>query len=172
MDRFLQDLRYAVRKLAGAPAFTLAAVATLAIGIGATTAIFSTVNATLLRPLPFDRPEELVGLRTRFIDGRVTTGLVAPVELTRLNQAAGSIVRASGFASSPFDVTLLRENAAPVRVHAWFVGEGFFEVFGLGMTLGSGFTHEQQAPIDRGPGPPPVAVLSYRVWTELFGSDP
>src|SRR5437588_1808164 len=102
MDRFVQDLRYAVRKLASAPAFTLAAVATLAIGIGATTAIFSTVNATLLRPLPYARSEDLVALRTRYLDGRVTTGMVAPVEIARLNEAKGSIERAVGFSSSPF----------------------------------------------------------------------
>src|SRR6516225_4663201 len=109
MDFFFQDLRYAVRKLWGAPAFTLAAVATLAIGIGATTAIFSTVNATLLRPLPYQHPGDLIALRTRYLDGRVTTGLVAPVEVSRLNQSAGSIERAVGMSSAPFDVTLLRE---------------------------------------------------------------
>jgi putative ABC transport system permease protein len=152
MDHLTQDLRYAVRKLAAAPAFTLAAVATLAIGIGATTAIFSTVNATLLRPLPFDRPEDLIALRTRYTDGRVTTGLCAAVELTRLNEAGGSIDRAMGFGS--------------------FVGEGFFEVFGLPMTLGSAFTREQQASVNRGPGPPPVTILTHRVWRDLFGSDP
>src|SRR5262252_8707078 len=85
MDRFVQDLRYAIRKLSSAPAFTLAAVATLAIGIGATTAIFSTVNATLLRPLPYSHPEDLIALRTRYADGRVTTGLVAAAEVARLN---------------------------------------------------------------------------------------
>src|SRR5262249_58636826 len=90
MDRFAQDLRYAVRKLASAPAFTLAAVATLAIGIGATTAIFSTVNATLLRPLPFSHPENLIALRTRYTDGRVTTGLVAPAELLRVHDTSQS----------------------------------------------------------------------------------
>ena len=84
MDQVLQDLRYAIRKLASAPAFSVTAVLTLAIGIGATTAIFSTVNATLLRPLPFAHPEELIALRTRYADGRVTTGLVAPAELARL----------------------------------------------------------------------------------------
>src|SRR5438046_9499156 len=101
MDRFTQDLRYAVRKLAAAPAFTLAAVATLAIGIGATTAIFSTVNATLLRPLPYRHPENLVALRTRFTDGRVTTGLVAAAEVARLNEATGSVEQAVGMSSAP-----------------------------------------------------------------------
>jgi putative ABC transport system permease protein len=99
--------------------------------------------------------------------------MVAAAELTRLNQAAGSIVHAVGYGSSPFDVTLLRENATPVKARVFFVGEGFFEMFGLPMTLGSAFTHDQQVPItDRGQGPPPVAVLAHRVWTDLFGSDP
>lgn len=174
MDRFAQDLRYAIRKLAAAPAFTLAAVATLAIGIGATTAIFSTVNATLLRPLPFAHPEELIALRTRYPDGRVTTGLVAAAELARINQSRGSVVGGAAFGSSPFAATLLRENAPPVRAAISFVGEGFFELFGLPMTLGAAFTHEQQLPGPRGPGPgpPPVVVLSHRAWTEMLGRDP
>src|SRR5439155_14748524 len=106
LDRFLQDLKYAARKLVGAPAFTLAAVSTLAIGIGATTAIFSTVNATLLRPLPYSHPEDLIALRTRYADGRVTTGLVAPAELARLNQTPTSSLRSVAISSSPIDVTL------------------------------------------------------------------
>jgi putative ABC transport system permease protein len=177
MDLLLQDLRYAARKIWAAPAFTLAAVATLAIGIGATTAIFSTVNATLLRPLPYRHPEELIALRTRYVDGRVTTGLVAPVEIARLNDAKGSIRRAVGMSSSPFDLTLLRENAPPVHAAVCFVGDGFFELFDLPMTLGSGFTHEQQAPLSNGgnpgqaQGPPPLTVLSYHAWTSLFGRD-
>src|SRR2546423_2278559 len=109
MDRFVQDLRYAVRKLIAGPAFTLAAVSTLAIGIGATTAIFSTVNATLLRPLPFAHPEELIALRTAYTDGRVTTGLVAAAEVVRVGGAGISITRAVAMSGSLFDVTLLRE---------------------------------------------------------------
>jgi putative ABC transport system permease protein len=174
MDRFVQDLRYAARKLAGSPAFTLAAVATLAIGVGATFAIFSTVNATLPRPLPFSHPEDLVALRTRYADGRVTTGLVAAAEIARLNQSPGSIVASAGFGSSPFDATLVRENAPPMKAAVAFVGEGFFELFGLPMTLGAPFTHEQQAPVDRSrpvPGPPPVLVLAHHTWTDLFGGD-
>jgi len=174
LDGFLHDLRYAARKLAGAPAFTLAAVSTLAIGIGATTAIFSTVNATLLRPLPFAQPEDLIALRTAYSDGRVTTGLVAAAEVLRLNGSNISIKRAVGLSASPFDVTVLRDNASPVHAAGYAVSEGFFELFGLPMALGPGFTHEQHMPLapGNGPGPPPVIVLSHRVWTEWFGSDP
>lgn len=178
MDVFLQDARYAARKIWAAPAFTLAAVATLAIGIGATTAIFSTVNATLLRPLPYPHAEELIALRTRYADGRVTTGLVAPAEIARLNDSGGAIVRAAGLASSPFDVTLLRDGAPPVHAAIYGVGEGFFETFGLPMTLGAGFTHEQQLPIRNPPGapagngPPIFVVLTHRAWTTFFGGDP
>ena len=179
MDRFTQDLRYAIRKLASAPAFTLAAVATLAIGIGATTAIFSTVNATLLRPLPFSHPENLIALRTRYTDGRVTTGLVAPAELIRVHDTSQSTEQGALFSSGVFDVTLLRENAPPVKADAYAVGEGFFELFGMPMTLGAPFTHEQQAQIPPPPpntppaqGPPPVVIASYRAWREMLGSDP
>src|SRR5258708_27837752 len=101
MDTLLQDLKYAVRKLLGAPAFTLAAVATLAIGIGATIAIFSTVNATLLRPLPYPRSEDLIALRTRYADGRVTTGLVAAAEVARLAGARGALARRARVFSPP-----------------------------------------------------------------------
>jgi len=176
LERLLQDLKYAVRKLAGAPAFTLAAVSTLAIGIGATTAIFSTVNATLLRPLPYAQPDELVALRTMYTDGRVTTGLIAAAEVVRMNTSNISITRAVGLSASPFDVTLLRDNASPVHAAGYAVSEGFFDLFGLPLAVGPGFTHEQHAPIrnapGQGPGPAPVIVLSHRAWTEWFGSDP
>jgi len=177
MDSLLQDLRYAVRKLMGAPAFTLAAVATLAIGTGATTAIFSTVNATLLRPLPYAQSENLIALRTRYTDGRVTTGLLSAAELTRLNEANGSIEHVVGMSSSAFDVTLLRDNAPSLRAIVYGVGEGFFNLFGLPMTLGAGFAHDQHVaapPAAAGgqqPNVPPVIVLSHRAWTDFFGSD-
>ena len=178
MDAFIQDLKYAVRKLWGAPAFTLAAVATLAIGIGATIAIFSTVNATLLRPLPYPHSEDLIALRTRYADGRITTGLVAAAEVARLVDAGGSIERVVGLSATPLDATLLRENAPPVHATVHFVGEGFLETFGVPMALGSTFTHEQETPIappapgqPRQPGPPPVVVLSHHAWADFFGSD-
>ena len=92
-----QDLRYAVRGLIGSPSFTAVALLTLALGIAATTAIFSTVNATLLRPLPYPRSHELVDIRTRLVDGRVTTGLVSPAELELLKKMPALVERASGY---------------------------------------------------------------------------
>ena len=151
MGTFLQDLRFAWRNLSRTPAFPLAAIATLALGIGATTAIFSTVNAVILRPLPYPNPEDLYSIRTTLTDGRVTSGLLSPVEIIRLNDPALSIARAAGL--GPNDVTLLRDDGAPLRTQVYAVSEGFFELFGLPMTLG-GFTHEQytQNPQNTRPG--------------------
>src|SRR5437588_11463544 len=73
MDTLLQDLRFALRSFRRAPAFPLAAIATLALGIGATTAIFSTLNAVLLKPLPYPQPDGLYSIRTTLTDGRVPT---------------------------------------------------------------------------------------------------
>ena len=86
MDTLVQDLRFALRSYLRAPAFPLAAIATLALGIGATTAIFSTLNAVLLKPLPYPQAENLYDIRTTLTDGRVTTGLLSNGELSRLNR--------------------------------------------------------------------------------------
>jgi hypothetical protein len=170
MHTLIRDVRYAIRQLVNAPVFFMAAVGTLGIGIGATTAIFSTVNATLLRPLPFPQFEDLVAVRTRLTDGRVTTGLAAPVEIVRLNDPQLSIVRAAGYAANPFELTLLRDGGSAVRVSGTGVTEGFFELLGLPMTLGAGFTHEHHVQITG--SAPIVVVLSHRVWAEMFGSRP
>src|SRR5207244_3247528 len=83
----------------------------------------------LPRPLPYPHSDDLIAVRTRYVDGRVTTGLVAAVEAARLNQAGGSIERAVGLSATPLDATLLRENAPPIHATIHFVGEGFFAVF-------------------------------------------
>lgn len=160
----LQDLRFTLRTLRRTPAFPLAAVATLAIGIAASTAIFTTVNAALLKPLPYPRAEDLYSLRTALTDGRVTTGNLAPVEIIRLNDPALPIVRAAGLLAN--DVTLLQNDGTPVKTRAYAVSEGFFELFGLPMTLGA-FSN---APL--GNDAPPTIVISYRIWQDMFGGDP
>src|SRR5262245_60228272 len=134
LEQLIQDVRYALRTLRRNPVFTLTAITTLAIGIGATTAIFSTVNATILRPLPFAQPDELVDVRTRFVDGRVTTGFVSPVELVALNNLSSVVARASAVNYQPFDATLIRNDGTSVNVMINSVAEGFFEVLGLPMS--------------------------------------
>jgi putative ABC transport system permease protein len=176
METLLQDLRFAIRSYLRAPAFPLAAIATLALGIGATTAIFSTLNAVLLKPLPYPQADDLYNIRTALTDGRVTTGMLSNGEISRLNGTTTSILRAAGLQSN--DLTLLHPDGTPQHVKLYGVTEGFFEVFGLPMTLG-GFTHEHfarpapQAPGTQGPPPaPPVVVISYRVWQDLYNGDP
>ena len=105
MSTFLQDLRFSLRSLRRAPAFPLAAIVTLALGIGATTAIFTTLNAVLLKPLPYPNSGDLYSIRTTLTDGRVTTGLIAATEIFPLNNPSLGIERAA--ALQGFDLTLL-----------------------------------------------------------------
>jgi len=165
IDALRQDVKYALRTLSRTPAFTAAAVSTLALGIGATTAIFSVANAALLRPLPYPHGEELRTLRTRFTDGRVTSGLVGPLEMSRLKDPGVPI---TGVAmSARLDVTLVRDDQTPRSVVASGVDEGFFPLFGLPLAAGPGFNtgHFQR-------NGPTAAVISSRLWREQFGGDP
>jgi putative ABC transport system permease protein len=165
MDALFQDLRFALRNLRRTPAFPLAAIATLALGVGATTAIFSTVNAALLRPLPYPAARDLYAIRTTLTDGRVTTGMLATSEIARLNDPALSIARAAGL--QPQEATFLSRDGMPRRTRVYAVTEGFFELFGLPMTVGPGFTPQQYAA-----NGPPVVVISRRIWRDEFASDP
>jgi len=172
----LQDIRFALRSFRRAPAFPLAAIATLALGIGATTAIFSTLNAVLLKPVPYPQAEALYNIRTTLTDGRITTGMLSNGEISRLNDPRLSIVRAAGMQS--VDLTLLHEDGVPQHVKIYGVTEGFFELFGMPMTLG-GFVHDHFVPppppppnAQPGPGTPPLVVISYRVWQDLYRGDP
>jgi predicted permease len=176
METVLQDLRVTLRSLRRSPGFALTAIATLALGIGATTAIFTTLSAVLLKPLPYPNPQELYSLRTALTDGRVTTGLLSGGEISRLNDPKLSIERAAGFQSG--DVTLLAADGTPSHATFYAVSEGFFEVFGLPMTVG-GFKHNDFTPFQPPPpnappqpGPIPAVVISTRLWKQLYNNDP
>jgi predicted permease len=176
MDTFLQDLRVTLRAFRRSPGFALTAIATLALGIGATTAIFTALSAALLKPLPYPNAEDLYSLRTALTDGRVTTGLLSGAEIYRLNDPKLAIERAAGYV--PGDLTFLAEDGTPSHVQFYAVGEGFFELFGLPMTLG-GFKHDDFAVIPPPPpnappqqGPPFTVVISQRMWRQYYNGDP
>jgi len=179
METVLQDIRVALRAFRRSPGFAFTAIATLALGIGATTAIFTALSAVLLKPLPYPNSQDLYSLRTALTDGRVTTGLLSGAELYRLNDPKLSVERAAGY--QPFDLTLLATDGTPSHVQVFGVSEGFFELFGLPMTMG-GFKHDDftalpppppNAPQQQGPqGPPPAVVISTRMWKNFYRGDP
>ena len=160
----LQDLRLALRGLRLQPGFSIVAILTLAIGVGATTAIFSAVNAVALKPLPFSQPENLYSLKTEMTDGRITSGAVSPLELTRLAglkdvvQAAGGALRYEG--------SLVDREGNPVRAVMQGIVQGFFPLFGVPMAAGRDFTPEELAP-----GGPFAMIISHRAWRTLFAED-
>jgi putative ABC transport system permease protein len=159
------DFRLALRSLRQTPAFTVSAIVTLALGIGAATAMFSTLNATLLRPFPYPGWENIRSVQQEFLDGSVTSGRLAPVELNRVNDNAGSVHMAAG--SRALDATLIGPDGAPDRVAMRGVTAGFFELFALPMALGTSFTPEHHVT-----GGPDGVVMAHRVWRERFGGDP
>src|SRR5687768_13790997 len=122
MDTFLQDLRYASRKLLHAPGFTFIAVTTLALAIGATTAIFSIVNGVLLKPLPFRDPEKVV-----FVSSTGREGLTAPMstpDFLDYQEQSKSFVGMA--AMNPTSLNITSASADPARVSAAQVGARFF----------------------------------------------
>lgn len=159
----LWPIRGAVRSLVRHPAFVLTASGTLAIGSAAAVALFSAVNAALLRPLPYPRSAEIYSVRTFFPNGRFASGLAAMEELGALQridgvtQAAGAL-RVDGAVS---DGSLVRQ------VVSYGTTDGFFNLFGLPVVLGRPFAAQ-----DHLPGAPRVVILSDALWRSAFGARP
>lgn len=160
MDILLQDLRYAARTLLKNKVVTATIVLTLALGIGATTAIFSVVNAVLLRPLPYDDPGQIYRIRTIDAQG-LALGPVMQAHIDPLNEQEGVVLAAAyGFAD---DAAIISDGGLPFAISEYFASELFFRIFTYPLALGRGFE----------PGDANGAtVMSYEVWTNLFGSDP
>lgn len=155
--------RYALRQLRKKPGFTLTAVLTLAIGIGATTAIFSLVYTVLLRPLPFPEPERLVWLtqQDHSLPGVASESLSYPdyFDWRAQNHTLEGIVSYRGAS-----VTLQR-NGEPLLLDGQHVSSNFFDVMGVSPMLGRGFRWEEEKPGNR------AVILSYSLWQSAFGSD-
>jgi putative ABC transport system permease protein len=163
METLLKDIRYGVRGLLKRPGFTIIALITLALGIGANTAIFSVVNAVLLRPLQFRDPEQLVVVWEEASFAGFPTNTPAPanfVDWKNQNQSFADMAAAS---SDSFNLT---GDGEPERIQANSVNANFFQLFGVQPLIGRGFLPEE----DR-PGGNKVAVLSYSLWQSRYGGD-
>ena len=157
------DIRYAVRSLRRAPAFTVVVVVTLALAIGATTAIFSVVRGVLLKPLPHRDGDRLVYLR-HSADGPAGENLLFSVpEVRDLRTGATTLGGIAEYA--PFGFTLQGEDDA-VRITAGLITGNYFDVMGLRPILG-----RVTRPADDGTGVPPVMVLTHDYWMRRFGGD-
>jgi putative ABC transport system permease protein len=157
-------IRAAVRSLIRQPAFTFAAAGILAVGIASTTTLYTTVNAALLRPLPYARPGDLYSLHTYFTDGRFTQGLVASEELAAVDSLP-DIVVSTAYATR-LDGAVDTE-VKPVQVVIYAVSQHFFDLFGVPVSAGRSI-----GPSDAARGAPQVAVLSQAIWRKAFGAQP
>jgi len=163
LESIAADLRYAARTLRRSPAFTAVAVLTLALGIGANTAIFTVVRAVLLKPLPHKDGDRLVYLR-HSADGPGGANVLFSVpEVNDFRSGARSLAGIAEY--SPFTFILQGENDA-VRIDVGLVTGNFFDIMGLGPILGR-LTRSS----DDGKGVPPVMVLSHEFWMTRFGGD-
>ncbi|HKU76655.1 MAG TPA: ABC transporter permease [Pyrinomonadaceae bacterium] len=163
METLIKDIRYGVRGLLKRPGFTVIALITLALGIGANTAIFSVVNAVLLRPLQFRDPEQLVVVWEEASFAGFPTNTPAPANYVDWKNQNQSFADMAAAASNSFNLT---GDGEPERIQANSVNANFFSLFGVQPLLGRGFLPEE----DR-PGGNKVAVLSYSLWQSRYGGD-
>ncbi|MEX2582833.1 MAG: ABC transporter permease [Gemmatimonadota bacterium] len=163
MNHLWQDIRYAARRLGQARWFTLAAVATLALGIGANTTVFTLVNAVLVRGLPFEGPERIVAIWMENDRGQ-QSGLSHP-DLVDLAEQSRSLESLAGSLSSNINVS--GDTYAPEQVFGAYVTGNFFEMLGEGPAIGRGFLPEDDVP-----GAAPVVLIGHSVWQSRYGGDP
>src|SRR6267143_6614178 len=162
MNLFWQDLRYALRALAKNKGFTAVALLTLALGMGATTAIFSVMNAVLLKPLPFAQPERLIKLEERHPDWADPGFTYA--NFVDVAKQARTLQQLAAYRSWLFTLT---GEGEPQNVDGYRVSEEFFNVLGVAPQIGRTFLPEEMLV-----GNDAVVVLSNRLWKGRFASNP
>src|SRR5690242_18999866 len=160
----LSDFRVAVRTLAKSPGFTITAVAALALGIGANTAIFSVVNEVLLNPAGVAHPERIVAVRAKYDKLALQSIPVSVPDFADVQKSTQMFESAAVLGDSNFNYT---GSGAPQRLQGAPVSYRWFDVFGAKPRLGRVFL-----PAEDQPGANQVAVLSYAAWKRLFGQDP
>ena len=164
LDSLLKDIRYGVRNLARTPGFTVVAVLTLALGIGANTAIFSVVENALLRPLPYPHPENLVEIWNTYPPQIPRAGL-SPGDYADWHQQATSFseMGAYGEISKGFNLT---GEGEPQRVLIGYASSDLFSMLGARVVAGRSFVPEENRA-----GNAPIVILGHRLWESRFGRD-
>ena len=162
METFLKDLRQSLRMFAQSPAFSLAAVAALTLGIGANTAIFSVVNAVLLKPVSVPEPDRLVVFMNTSPQG--SGPAASPAKFQHYREQSAVVQHVSVFNDGMVNFT---GGSFPEQLRSGQVSAEFFRLFGAPVVLGRTFTPDEDLP--RGDR---VAVLSHQLWVTRFGSDP
>jgi putative ABC transport system permease protein len=161
MQTVVQDLRYGARMLMKKPGFTLIAIVTLALGIGANTAIFSVVNAALIRALPYHNPDRLILLSATTTGGG--RGFTSLDEMREFQSRAQSLEDVTGFISQSVNLT---GGERPDRVRGAYVTANFFQVFNLKPVIGRTF-----APGEDRPGAEKIVVVNEKIWQARLGGD-
>ncbi|MGH9970963.1 MAG: FtsX-like permease family protein [Pyrinomonadaceae bacterium] len=164
METLFRDIHYGVRNLLKRPGFTAVAVITLALGIGANTTIFSVVNSVLLRPLPYQRPQELVQVNDSLASAGFSQAGLTQMEFVRLRNENKSFVEVGAYQSGTLTLTGAGE---PERVRVTVVSDNFFSLLGINPRLGRTFLsgEDEQSRAN-------VAMLAYDFWQTHFGANP
>jgi len=165
MDSILKDIRYGVRGLLKRPAFTVIALIALALGIGANTAIFSLVNAVIIRPLPYRDPDRLVWMYGNIRNGG-NRASVSPLDFLDYRSQNKTFEQFAASGTLPLPVNLTG-SGEPERLQASIVTGNYFDTFGVAPALGHGFSMENEKT-----GQHQVTVLSHALWQKRFNGDP
>jgi putative ABC transport system permease protein len=163
MNELIQDLKYGIRKLTERPVFTLTAVITLALGIGANSAVFTVVSEVLIRPLPYKDPGQLVVATNKYEQQGHTESGFSILDLDDLKQRCDAFENISLIAAISGNLT---GGDRPERIHSRGVTPDFFEMLGVSPALGRFFTSA-----DYQPGITEMVVLSHGLWERRFGRD-
>ncbi len=162
MGSLLQDIQYAIRTLLRSPGFSAVAIATLALGIGANTAIFTLVHALILKPLPFRDPSRLVIAWDTYLPQYPKIG-VSAAELELWQQQKDIFDGSTWFRFIPYDMSLILPGSEATEVHAGFVSTNFLSVLGVTAAMGQSFSDRES---------PTSAIISDQLWRTRFHSDP
>jgi putative ABC transport system permease protein len=164
MDSLLSDLRYAARKLAVTPGFTVVAILTLGLAIGATTTVYSVVDAVLIRPLPFTHPEQLVRIGSSTHDGQIEEA--SPLDINDYRAQSHTLTGLVPIKSAS-SISVQRDAGATLHLTWAQVGAGFFSLLGVQPELGRTFASGEDAP-----GSPKITILSDATWRDVYNADP